>query len=500
MRSTARPRINKPRFSAGPLRLAALPALVVVLCGSLNAQTSRVSGGVQGVVIDESGGVVPGAAVTVEQPEKGFRRGAATDSSGRFLIQGLPSDHYTVRIENDGFGTVVIENLVVSLGRTLFQTIELKPATVTETIEVTGQTDAVDTAATTSSAALGAERIEEGPSANRNYLNFVLVAPGVALSSGSNAQRSLAGIRSAVPDSGFTFGGMRGRNNSLSIDGVDNRDETTGGNRVAIGIEMVQEFDVAAAAVGAEHGGGAGGAVNVVTRSGNNMWHGDATWFFQNEVLNARNPEVTAGRKPRFRRYQPGVSLLGPVQRDQTFFATAFEQEEETGEEWSDTPGGAIEPINRALLRPEYELAPVRAATHGLFSSSASETEFSFKLNHHASDTQALSARYAFSRGRISNEVHALQNFADQSARGSSLTKDHSLVASPTSVPRPTLVNDLRIQVSRREVELTPNSQGLMFHIPGVVTLGQAYNLGSDRLEDPGRWLRASMRSLAGTS
>ena len=145
-------------------------ALVVVLCGSLNAQTSRVSGGVQGVVIDESGGVVPGAAVTVEQPEKGFRRGAATDSRGRFLIQGLPSDHYTVRIEQDGFGTAVIEDLVVSLGHTLFQQVELRPAAVTESIEVTERTDAVDTAATTSSAALGAERIEEGPSANRNYL------------------------------------------------------------------------------------------------------------------------------------------------------------------------------------------------------------------------------------------------------------------------------------------------------------------------------------------
>ena len=137
VRSTTQPRINQPIPSIEPLRLAALLALVVVLCGSLNAQTSRVSGGVQGVVIDESGGVVPGAAVTVEQPEKGFRRGAATDSRGRFLIQGLPSDHYTVRIEQDGFGTAVIEDLVVSLGHTLFQQVELRPAAVTESIEVT---------------------------------------------------------------------------------------------------------------------------------------------------------------------------------------------------------------------------------------------------------------------------------------------------------------------------------------------------------------------------
>ena len=453
------------------------------LPGQARAQTNRVAGAIQGIVIDESGGVIPAAAVSVEQPEKGFRRKAVTDSEGRFLIQGLPSDRYTLQIEMAGFGTTLVEDLAVSLGRTVFRQIELKPAALTDSIEVSGRVDAVDITATASSAALGSERIEEGPSVVRNFLNFVLVAPGVALSNGSNAQRSLAGIRSAVPDSGFTFGGMRGRNNGLSIDGVDNRDETTGGNRVAIGIEMVQEFRVMAAPVNAEHSGAAGGSVNVVTRSGNNVWHGDATWFFQNEALNARNPEVTSGVEPRFRRYQPGVSLLGPIKRDQTFFATALEQEEERGQEWSDTPTSAVEAINHALLRPEFEFAPVRA-TSGLFESDASETEYSLKLNHQASDTHAFSARYAFSRGRISNQVHSLRNFADRSSRGSSLTKDHSFVASLTSVPRPTVVNDLRVQVSRRSVELAPNSQGPMFHIPGVVTLGQAYNLDADRLED----------------
>lgn len=434
--------------------------------------------------MDESGAVVPEAQVTVEQPEKGFRRSTVSDATGRFIIQGLPSDEYTLRIEKDGFATTIIEELAVSLGRTLSQSIELKPAVVTESIEVTERAGAVDTAATSASAALGSERIEEGPSSNRNYLNFVLVAPGVALSSGSNAQRSLAGIRSAAPDSGFTFGGMRGRNNSLSIDGVDNRDETTGGNRVSIGLEMVQEFRVAGAVVAAESGGAAGGSVNVVTRSGNNTWHGDATWFFQNEDLNARDPEVTAGPKSRFRRYQPGVSLLGPMKRDRTFFATALEQQWESSQEWSDTPGGAISAINEALSLPRFEAAFVQEAKQGLFPAGASETEFSFKLNHHASEAHALSARYAFSRGRISNEVHALENFADQSARGSSITRDHSFVASVTSVPSPTVVNDLRVQISRCGVELMPNSRGAMLHIPGLVTLGQAYTLDSQRAED----------------
>jgi hypothetical protein len=61
----------------------------------------------------------------------------------------------------------------------------------------------------------------------------VLLAPGVAPAAGSNTLRTKAGVRSATPDSGFTFAGMRARNNSLSIDGLDNRDETTGSSRVA---------------------------------------------------------------------------------------------------------------------------------------------------------------------------------------------------------------------------------------------------------------------------
>jgi hypothetical protein len=62
----------------------------------------------------------------------------------------------------------------------------------------------------------------------------------------------------------------------------------------------------------------------------------------------------------------------------------------------------------------------------GTFPASAASTEFSFKLNHQLTDAHALSARHAFSRGRTSNDVQGLDNFDDRSARGSSLTQDHS--------------------------------------------------------------------------
>src|SRR5260370_17724056 len=88
----------------------------------------------------------------------------------------------------------------------------------------------------------------------------------------------MAGLRNPANDSGFVFNGLRGRNNSISIDGVDNRDETTGGNRVALGIEMVQEFRVSGTSVGAEFVGAAAGIVNVVTPSGVNISPGDFTF------------------------------------------------------------------------------------------------------------------------------------------------------------------------------------------------------------------------------
>jgi len=130
----------------------------------------------------------------------------------------------------------------------------------------------------------------------------------------------MAGLRNPANDSGFVFNGLRGRNNSISIDGVDNRDETTGGNRVAVGLEMIQEFRVSGTSVSSEFGGAAGGLVNIVTHTGQNIWHGDATFFLQNEDLNARNPEVELGARPLVRKYQPGTSAGGPIKRDRTFF------------------------------------------------------------------------------------------------------------------------------------------------------------------------------------
>src|SRR5262249_46475874 len=153
----------------------------------------------------------------------------------------------------------------------------------------------------------------------------------------SGGQATAGGIGSSgspLADSGFTFGGLRPRSNAISIDGLDNTDETTGAARVALSPEIVREFQIVNSGNSAEVGGAAGGAINVVTRTGSNDFHGGGLFFLQNEGLNARSPLITgADGAPRFRRYQFGGSIGGPIKRDRLFFYTALEGEHFSGED-----------------------------------------------------------------------------------------------------------------------------------------------------------------------
>ena len=470
------PRI--PLFST--VFLVALCCMPPWLC----AQSSGSSGQVQGNVADSSGSPIAGASVVVRNRDTTAKRQVVTGSDGHFQISALPIGRYSLAVQSPGMAPYKIETFLVSVGQTVSQRVEMKLAGVEANIEVKADTQALQTTATTSSIALGYDRVEESPSQNRNYLSFVFAAPGMSPSAGANTQRSAAATHNVANDSGFVFAGLRGRNNSISIDGVDNRDETTGANRVAIGLEMVQEFRVAGTSVSAEFGGAAGGIVNLVTRSGSNLWHGDVTMFLQNEALNARNAEVSLDRKQQYRRYQPGTSLMGPIRKDRTFFAAAVESAWESGEEWSETSPALRARIEKALASPLYAKRPPTQLTSGLYPERGHDTETSFKLNRIVSPRHTLSSRYAFSQGRVDNDVIGVENFSDLSARGNSRLRDHSFVTAFTSALSPSKVNDFRFQFGRRDALITPLSTGPMIEIPGVITFGGGYRLDQKRTEN----------------
>src|SRR5260370_41806700 len=142
------------------------------------------------------------------------------------------------------------------------------------------------------------------------------MVPGVSSSAQQPGKQSLA----SSPDSGFNFGGIRGRSNNVTIDGLDNNDEYVGSSRTELSLEIVQEFQVVNAGLSAETGGASGGSINVVTRSAANQIHGDAFVFLQNGALNARNPFETERAAPDLQRYRIGTSQGGPIVKDRTFY------------------------------------------------------------------------------------------------------------------------------------------------------------------------------------
>src|SRR5579871_3833780 len=384
--------------------------ITILLPFMMMAQTATIEGN----VTDPSGASVPEASVIATLESTGATRTVRSGPEGRYRMPALPTGIYTIRCEKAGFQAAEIRGVLLALNQTLEQTIQLRLATAGTTLDVREQPEALNTTAATAGVGIGGEVLEETPSQTRSYLGIVLLAPGLAPAAGSNALRSKAGVRSALPDSGFTFAGMRPRNNSLSIDGLDNRDETTGSSRVAIGQEAVAEFRVTASDVAPEFGGGAGGNLNVVTLSGTNRFHGDVNLFAADSFLEARSPEAETSTRPNRRQYQPEAALNGPLQRDRTFFAGTIEAEDETSQEFSEIEGaGTPAIINSALLKPQFSRAAVRSLAEGLFPTESTSTQTSLKLTHLFNPFQQVSARYAYSRARIDHEVLSGDNFSD---------------------------------------------------------------------------------------
>lgn len=448
---------------------------------TLLAQTATI----EGIVTDPSGAAVPDASVVATLESTGTARGVNTDEQGRYRILALPVGTYAIRCQKPGFQNAEVRQVALSLNQTLEQPFHLNLAAADTSIDVHEQPEALNTTAATAGVGIGGEVLEETPSQNRSYLGVVLLAPGLAPAAGSNALRTKAGVRSAAPDSGFTFAGIRPRNNSLSIDGLDNRDETTGSTRIAIGQEAVAEFRVTASDVAPEFGGAAGGNLNVVTLSGTNHFHGDVNLFSGDSFIEARSPEAETSARPNRRQYQPEAALNGPLQRDRTFFAATIEGELENAQEFSEIgQSGAQVRINATLASRQFSRSAVSRISEGLFSTASSSTETSFKLTHLFGTAHQLTARYAFSGANISREVLGSDNFSDQSARGGSANRDQAFAISWQEIGSPHFINEVRFQFARRRVNLTPNSQGALLEIPGIVSIGQSPLLNSSRIED----------------
>jgi outer membrane receptor protein involved in Fe transport len=458
-------------------------ALFLFLTSSINlgAQSSRVGAALEGTVSDASGAVIANVTVTLRNILTDQSRTVVTDGQGFFQASELSAGCYEVKVQQTGFSSYRHTGVDLSLGGTVRLEIILALASASQGITVSTQPPGIDTSQTSVVSSVDQERIEELPVRSRNYLEFVLLAPGVS----STPAASGAAGSSSLGGSGFSFGGLRARSNNVSIDGLDNNDEYTGASRIELSPEIVQEFQVVNNGLSAESGGASGGSINVITRSGTNTIHGDAFIFAQDSGLNAQEPFETEPGKPSFRRFREGFALGGPIVKSKTFYYVAAEQEENRGQIGSDIDPTVASTINTFLATGAFPNLPTRQITTNFSPTSRQETEAAGKLDQIITDNTSLMLRYAFTNARESGDAFNTDGLMDASTRGTSFTDDSAVSGSLTTVFGSNAVGALRFQAATRGAVLRTNEiSGPEIDIAGLVIFGRPYGGNSDRREN----------------
>jgi hypothetical protein len=292
--------------------------------------------------------VLPGVTVTLTETPTGLTDTTSTNAAGLYRFTALKPSTYSLKAELAGFATFVRDGLILEVGRTLDIDIEMKLATVAETITVTGESPLVDVRESDIGGVVHEEEIRDIPINTRDFQTLALLVPG------SKIANNFDPTKSRVP--AISFGtSATGRGINVSVDGGDNNDDAVGGVLQQYSMDSVQEFEVVTSRLKPEYGRSAGGAINVVTKSGTNQFRGTAFEFFRDKGLNATTqPEKDAGgEKGPFRRHQLGFAMGGPIQKDRAFFFVNYER--------------IIEDVNTVLTDSGVTYPAAFVAQHGGF-------------------------------------------------------------------------------------------------------------------------------------
>ena len=280
------------------LKWACLSLLIFILSASA-AMAQAVYGSIGGTVVDSSGSTVANAKVTITDTERQVVFATQTDSSGRYDERHLIAGHYQVKIEAQGFKSV-LSKVDVSVDTVATFDATLQPGTVSETVNVVGETPLLKTERTDVSTVLSTEQVNDLPTYGRNFSQLLLVTPGTVLfcwgdTSTENPQGGLA-----VNANGQMFVGV-----NTILDGTDNRDFLYGNMLIVPNLDSIAETKVTTSSYDAEFGQISAALVTVSTKSGTDKWHGSGFFYRRSDATFARDPFAQANPDPVTGRFIP---------------------------------------------------------------------------------------------------------------------------------------------------------------------------------------------------
>src|SRR2546428_7335332 len=324
------------RQSDGARSILFLVFALFLGCSSASAQGTS-SSAVGGTITDQKGALISRAAVTVTNKANGQTRSATTNDSGEYKFDFLPAGRYDIKVSATGFGDAVAENVEILVGKTTSLDVSMSPGVQTANVTVTaGEAELVNREKTDISLNITPRDVQDLPLNGRDLGNLAYLAPGAKPVDSYDPTKNRIAI--------FGTNGSSGRNVNVTVNGIDNKDNTVGGPVMQFPLEAIQECVIMTSRSRSGNGRSEGAAVNVVTKSGGSQYHGSAFFFLRDKKLNATevDPTTTVKSKPPFNRKIWGGSIGGPLylprfgeggpthyDNHQTYFFFALERQAE---------------------------------------------------------------------------------------------------------------------------------------------------------------------------
>jgi hypothetical protein len=293
-----------------------LGLLWTVLALTAQAQVAT-TGQLVGTVQDQSGAIVPGVELQLQNDNTKAVLTAAASADGGFVFPTLLPGSYTLTVSKQGFETTAYKGIIIYAARTTNQTVVMKVGAVTQTVEVQGEAQVLQTTTNTIASTVDQKYLQDLPLPGRSALPFVLLS---------------AGAQQGVTARDSTINGLPGAALNITLNGIANNAQRfkSGGTSffafVQPRLESVQEVTIATSNLGANSTGQGAVQIQFVTKSGTNAWHGEVFWQHENSALNANNWFNNARRirRPVFIRNDQGGAIGGPIIKNKLFFFLSY--------------------------------------------------------------------------------------------------------------------------------------------------------------------------------
>jgi hypothetical protein len=298
-----------------------LVTLMAVLLFAWPVAAQEQRGSIQGQVTDASGAVLPGVTVVARGTALPAGTTTVSDGEGFYRFPGLPPGRYEVNADMTGFTPGKVEAVDVGLGQIKTVNFALSLAGVTETVSVSAASPLIDVKQNAAFANITREVIQNLPK-GRDFTSVVTIAPG------ANSESKLGGI---------SIDGASGAENVFVVDGINTTSIRTGQSAKGLITDFIEEVQVKSSGYNAEFGGAMGGVINVVTKSGANVFHGDLGTYYSGNNLNGAvrptlrlNPDNSSVAEyvtyddDDSTRWEPGFTLGGPIFQNKAWFFAGY--------------------------------------------------------------------------------------------------------------------------------------------------------------------------------